>query len=50
MSQMDVVLKAGFSMSHYQKIERGVQDPRISTMCKLAKLFGCTLDELVGRL
>ena len=50
MSQMDVVLKSGMSLSHYQKIERGVLDPRISTIVKIAKLFGATLDELVGKL
>jgi transcriptional regulator with XRE-family HTH domain len=50
MSQMDVVLKNGGSLSHLQKIERGVLDPRVSTMAKLAKLFGCTIDELVGKL
>lgn len=50
MSQMDVVIKNGGSLSHLQKIERGVLDPRVSTMAKLAKLFGCSLDELVGRI
>jgi transcriptional regulator with XRE-family HTH domain len=50
MSQMDVVLKSGMSLSHYQKIERGVLDPRISTICKIAKLFGVTLDDLAGKL
>lgn len=46
-SQMDVILKLGGSLSHYQKLERGVLDPRVSTLARLAKLFGCTLDDLV---
>ena len=50
MSQMDVRDKTGMSLSHYQKLERGVLDPRISTICKVAKLFSVSLDELVGRL
>jgi transcriptional regulator with XRE-family HTH domain len=47
LSQMDVILRLGGSLSHYQKLERGILDPRASTLAKLAKLFGCTLDDLV---
>lgn len=42
----------GFSLSHYQKLERGVLDPRaIGTVLKLCEIFqvmpGELLDELV---
>lgn len=40
----------GFSLSHYQKIERGVLDPRLSTVMTLARVFGVTLDELTSGL
>lgn len=48
-TQMDVLQQAGVSLSHYQKIERGVLDPRFSTMIKLASFFGASLDSLAGR-
>jgi len=40
----------GFSLSHYQKIERGTLDPRLSTLMKLAKSFGVSVSELVSSL
>jgi transcriptional regulator with XRE-family HTH domain len=36
-----------FSLSHYQKLERGVLDPRLSTLRKLAAAFGVPLSELL---
>jgi hypothetical protein len=35
------------SLSHYQKIERGHLDVRLSTAQKLAECFGVTLSELM---
>lgn len=35
------------SLSHYQKIERGALDVRLSTAKKLADCFGVTLAELM---
>lgn len=52
LSQLDVVRHFDFSLSHYQKIERGVLDPRLSTLAKLADVYGVTLSTLlkdVGR-
>lgn len=49
LSQLDM-LHHGFSLSHYQKMERGVVDPRLSTLVKLAKAFGVTVGELGDRL
>lgn len=50
LSQLDMVRDHGFSLSHYQKIERGVLDPRLSTMRKIAVSFGISLSELVRSL
>lgn len=50
LSQLDMVHQHGFSLSHYQKIERGTLDPRLSTLMKLAKSFGISVSELVGSL
>lgn len=47
LSQMDIVRHFDFSLSHYQKIERGALDPRLSTLKKLAECFKVTLSELL---
>lgn len=36
-----------WTLSHYQRIERGVLDVRLSTMQKLAECFGITLSQLL---
>jgi transcriptional regulator with XRE-family HTH domain len=40
LSQMDMVRDHGWSLSHYQKLERGVVDPRLSTILALAEALG----------
>jgi transcriptional regulator with XRE-family HTH domain len=50
LSQLDMVRDHGFSLSHYQKIERGALDPRLSTLKKLAESFGISVAELVDSL
>lgn len=47
LSQMDIVRRFDFTLSHYQKIERGDLDPRLSTLKKLADCFGVTLAVLL---
>ena len=47
LSQLDMVREHDFSLSHYQKMERGVLDPRLSTLKKLAAAFGVSLSELL---
>lgn len=47
LTQLDMVRHHGYSLSHYQRIERGVQDVRITTMVRLARAFGVSLTELL---
>ncbi len=47
LSQLDVVRNYEFSLSHYQKIERGALDPRFTTLRKLADVYGVTVAELL---
>lgn len=47
LSQLDMVRSHEFSLSHYQKIERGDLDPRLSTLKRLADAFGVTIAELL---
>lgn len=46
LSQLDMVRHHDFSLSHLQKIERGVLDVRLSTLQKLAESFGVPLKDL----
>jgi transcriptional regulator with XRE-family HTH domain len=47
LSQLDIVRTVDISLSHYQKIERGVLDVRLSTLSKLASCFGLTVSDLL---
>lgn len=47
LSLMDVVKNHDIALSHLQKIERGVLDPRLSTLKKLADAYGVTLSTLL---
>ena len=47
LSQLDMVRQFEISLSHYQKIERGVLDCRISTLQRLADAFEVDLSELL---
>jgi transcriptional regulator with XRE-family HTH domain len=46
LSQMDMVRRHGWTLSHWQKIERGVLDPRMSTLLRIAKSLGVSASEL----
>ena len=49
-SQQDLAVKAGLSYNAITKIEQGVaEDPRMTTLIKIADAFNITIDELVGR-
>lgn len=47
LSQADMVRSHGFSLSHYQKLERGVSDPRVSSLARCANAFKVSLAELL---
>ena len=47
LSQLDMVRDHGFSLSHYQKIERGALDARLSTLQRVAEAFGVDVSELL---
>ena len=47
LSLMDVVKNQDITLSHLQKIERGVLDPRLSTLQKLAEAYEVSLAGLL---
>jgi transcriptional regulator with XRE-family HTH domain len=47
LSQLDMVRDHGFSLSHYQKIERGALDARLSTLQRLAEAYEVSMPELL---
>lgn len=48
LSQMDMVRDHGWSLSHFQKLERGVVDPRLTTIIALAEALGVEPGELLA--
>ncbi|MCI2228447.1 helix-turn-helix domain-containing protein [Polaribacter sp. MSW13] len=46
MSQMDVGAAIGIDRENIRKYEKGLQEPKLSTILKFAKIFNVTLDEL----
>lgn len=49
LSQKAVALSLGVAQSAVSQWERGVTAPRCSRLQELAKLFRCTVDELVTK-
>lgn len=47
LSQLDMVRQFDFSLSHYQKLERGDLDPRMTTIARLAESFEITMSDLL---
>lgn len=45
-SLLDMVRFQGFNMGHWQKLEHGDLDARLSTLKKVADALGVTLSEL----
>lgn len=46
LSQLDMVRWHGWDLSHYQKIEKGTIDVKLSTLGRLAEAFGVSLSAL----
>ena len=47
LSQLEVTRRFDISLSHLQKIERGVLDPRLTTLAKFAEAYGVTVSQLL---
>lgn len=45
-TQQEVADFAGISLKSYQRIEKGVQDPAVSTAILIAKALNSTVEEL----
>lgn len=49
LSQAEVAAKLGVTTSRYGSWEREDREPNIVDVAKIADIYGCTLDALVGR-
>jgi len=49
MSQTDLAERLGIKPPSVWKLERGLANPAYPTLDKLADIFGCTMDEVMGR-
>jgi transcriptional regulator with XRE-family HTH domain len=47
LSQLDIVRRVAIDLSHYQRIERGDLDVRLSTAEKIAGVLGVSLSTLM---
>jgi transcriptional regulator with XRE-family HTH domain len=46
-TQLDVAYKAGVTPATVSNWERGIYEPKVSQLRKLAKLFGVRMDEIM---
>jgi transcriptional regulator with XRE-family HTH domain len=46
LSQLDMVRQYGVSLSHYQRVERGAHDVKLSTIARLAEFFEVTISQM----
>lgn len=49
MSQTELAERLGIKPPSVWKLERGLANPAYPTLAKLADIFGCTMDEVMGR-
>lgn len=49
LSQHDIAVKVGTSNKNISKYEQGLANPSLETLTKLADIFDCTVDYLLGR-
>jgi len=45
--QKQVASEIGLNPAHYNKIEKGIVEPSVDILDKLAKLFGISIDQIV---
>lgn len=45
--QKQVAIEIGLGISHYNKIENGQREASVEMLDKLAKLYGCAIDDIV---
>lgn len=48
-TQINVSTLIGIDQSYYSKYERGKQDVSLEVIIKLAELYNCSIDYIVGR-
>lgn len=46
-SQRDIARACGVSFDTYRRWEKGLQEPRATMLCRLARLFGVTVLEVL---
>lgn len=49
LTQAEAANKLGIAVMTLSRYESGEREPRASDLCQMAKLFNCTVDELLGR-
>ena len=49
LKQVDMAEKLGISTMTLSRYETGVREPRATDLLKMSELFGCTVDELLGK-
>ena len=49
MTQGQLAYRLGITQNAVSMIERGLRTPSVEMTAKIADVFGCTVDELIGR-
>lgn len=49
LSQKELAQKCGVTQQFIQRLEKGVANPSVRTLIKLASALGVTVDELIGK-
>ena len=49
LTQLQTARKIGISLDSIKRYEAGTSEPRATELLKMSELFGCTVDELLGK-
>lgn len=49
LTQLQTAHKIGISLDSIRRYESGTYEPRATELLKMAELFGCSVDELLGK-